>query len=105
MAGEEILGQEIALNMSEAYASLWDSLPPTIMNNLDKIVELGVILIIASIAYLTIIILIKIIGFFVGSREARRLNKIGGQLDEIIALLKSREKKGKGAGGNFKKHE
>ena len=87
-------------NMSEVYRGLWDSLPNSMSNNLDTAMELGVILIIASIVYLAIVVIIKIIGLFVGSSEARRLKGISKQLDEIISLLKKNkskkeEKKGK----------
>ena len=97
MAEEAMLS---GFNMSEVYQGLWNSLPSNISNNLDIALELGAILIIASIIYLVIMVIIKIIGLFFGSKEARRLKLISQQLDEIISLLKKRkpgkeEKKGK----------
>ena len=80
-------------NMSEVYRGLWDSLPSSMSNNLDTAMELGVILIIASIIYLVIVVIIKIIGLFVGSSETRRLKGISQQLDEIISILKKKSKK------------
>lgn len=76
------------LDPNKILSSFWDSIPSQLNNQINLIVKLGRILLIFSIAYIFILILIKMIGFLFGSKETRILKRINGQLDEVISLMK-----------------
>lgn len=86
------LGADI--NTSQIYSGLWENLPPVIMEKIDFILNLGIWLLGAGIAYFIVLFLIKIIGFFSGLRKEKNIRKISDnleitnkRLEEISGLL------------------
>jgi hypothetical protein len=101
MVLEEVSAQSIGdlgVNTSELYSGLWDSVPPEIIGNLGRVTELAAIVLLVTIAYFAVLLIIKLVRFFFGSKESRVLVKINSNLEEILGLLrKGRHKEGKGA--------
>lgn len=102
------LGMDI--NTSQLYSGLWGSIPPAISEKIDFMLNLGIWVLIAGIAYFVILFVIKIMGFIFGLRKDRNLKKISEnleiankRLEEITGLLgkkkgkeeNEKEKKGK----------
>ena len=99
---EHNLLSDIGLNATELSESVWDSIPPRILDNLYFTLYLGKIILILSIAYIGILIFIKIFRLFFGSKESRILKDINNKVGEILDNLRKKkpdkedsEKKGK----------
>jgi len=92
------LGMDI--NASEIYSDLWSTIPPAISEKIDFMLNLGIWVLVAGIAYFVILFVIKIMSFIFNLRKDRNLKKISEnleiankRLEEITGLLS--KKKGK----------
>lgn len=86
---------DFGLNKSEIFSSLWNSLPPELLNKFYVITEILIAVLVAGLIYIILLFFIKLIGVIWGSREARNLKKVNGKLDEIISLMKKEKPEGK----------
>ena len=81
------------LNVSEMYSGIWSSLPPEMLEKINLLFDLSAAILVIAAAYFVILILVKLISFIFGSSESKRLKRISGQLDEVIELMRGRERK------------
>ena len=86
----ELSGLE-AMDPSEIYSSMWNSLPPEMVSKIDSLFQLGTILLSAIIIYFIVLLLIKIFGSIFGAKRLKRISKsldtTNEKLEEIIGLL------------------
>ena len=82
---------DLGIDNSQLFSDFWKSMPSELLNQLDLIFNLGKVLLIITMVYISIMILIKLLSLIFGSKESRRLNTITKQLDEVIKIL-SKEK-------------
>ena len=98
MAIDQINLEDVGINNPNLFSGFWQSMPPELLSQLNFILKLGLILLIASIFYIVFMILIKFFSFIFGSSETRKLKKISEQLEDLIKILnkgKNKEKKQK----------
>ena len=70
----ELSGLE-AMDPSEIYSSMWNSLPPEMVSKIDSLFQLGTILLSAVIIYFIVLLLIKIFGSIFGAKRLKRISK------------------------------
>ena len=85
------------INPTDIFSGMWSNLPPEILSRIDLISKLGGIAVVLVIVYLVVLILIKIAGFFQGSRRFNKISKnlegVNEKLGEITDLLKKMSRK------------
>ncbi|MDP3882400.1 MAG: hypothetical protein Q8Q31_05985 [Nanoarchaeota archaeon] len=72
----------LSLNTSQIYNSAWKSMPPELLDKFNFVLYLGKIILFLMIAYLLVIILLKITGFFFKVRETKILKNIQEGIQE-----------------------
>ena len=72
----------LSLNASQIYSSAWKSMPPELLDNLNFALYLGKIILFLAIAYLVVVILVKILGFFLKFRDTKILKDISEGIQE-----------------------
>ena len=58
-----------ALNTSQIYNGIWDSIPQRMMDSFYSLFNLGKVALIFGIIYVIVLIFVKLIGLFFGSKE------------------------------------
>jgi hypothetical protein len=87
---EDILS---AFNSSDIFSSVWENMPPEIMQNITKLLSIAKIILILIIIYWIVII----IGRILGLRNAGNIKKIEKNVEEInqkiSAIFEKKSKK------------
>lgn len=78
---------DVGINGSELYSGLWNSLPKEFSDKLEFMIFLSTVILMVSVAYVILLIVIKLFRLFFGSRESRGLSKINANLEEILRLM------------------
>ena len=85
---------DVGIDSGDLFSGFWDSIPPELMSKLDIMLDLSIIVLIASGIYFSILLIGKLFRLIFGSRERKVLLSIDKKLEEIVKKLnKGKHKK------------
>lgn len=93
MSSHDAFAENVGVNTSEIFQGVWENIPHELFERIEFFLDLGSAALLAFIIYLAIVILIKVLSLFFGTKESRILKRISLQLDEILNLFKKSKHK------------
>ncbi len=103
--GAEIIQQQLQLNSSDLFSGVFENLPPELANKISFITDLSKWILIATLVYLVILIIQKLMKIRESYRfkiMADSLAEINKKMDKVIERLPEKRGHDKGSVGGAK---